>query len=69
MLDAHLTVCFSKKKKPLNNMEIWNTLSKGGKKFTKEVTHSLFWIEVSGMSPRICLEKDEFNTNVTEEGQ
>ena len=49
-------------------MEIWNTLSKGGKKVTKEVTHSLFWIEVSGMSPRICLlgikEKDEFNTIV-----
>jgi len=52
----------SKKKKPLNY--IWNTHSKGGKKVTKEVTHSLFWIQVSGMSPWICLEKDEFNTNV-----
>lgn len=34
---------------------IWNTLLEVGRNVPKEVTHSLIWIEVSGMSPRICL--------------
>ncbi|WP_416238638.1 hypothetical protein, partial [Raoultella planticola] len=36
-----------------------------GRKVPKEVTYSLFWIEVSGMSPRICLLGTNKNMNTT----
>jgi hypothetical protein len=64
LLDADLTVCLYQEK-VVKSYEIhfWRV----GRKVPKEVTYSLFWIEVSGMSTRICLlgTKEELNTNAS----
>jgi len=64
LLDADLTVSLYQEK-VVKSYEIH--FCRVGRKVPKEVTYSLFWIEVSGMSTRICLlgTKEKMNTNAS----